>query len=344
MKEAVIVPVKYLYLDVVSFTNNRSVEAQAEIVESLNRIVTNALLKNNIPKEDTILLPTGDGMCIGLLKTESSVDVHMRLGCGILEGLKRYNDLSGDAMRRFEVRIGINKNIDNLVTDINGNRNVAGAGINLAARVMSMADGNQILVSHLVFEKLRDRQAYMDMFRPFIGRVKHNVSLNVYQFIRADQPGLNTDIPGEFQVPTPVVPELDRTVGYYFAHAIENYGRFISGAPFLNDRAIVIWLWFRASDSNANADRAPFDIPIYKTHGAPTATEDEELEYYNSLDWELLYICGTLIYDTYLEKYSDCFERDKYGLPVSPYINGIGRARLKQQFPQIWRQFELEKF
>lgn len=54
--------------------------------------------------------------------------------------------------------MGINTNADNLVTDINGARNLAGAGINIAQRVMDSADGNQILVSHSVYDTLRDRE------------------------------------------------------------------------------------------------------------------------------------------------------------------------------------------
>ena len=63
-----ILPVKYVFLDVVGFTHNRSVETQSDIVRSLNAIVKTSIQASGIPEENQILIPTGDGICVALLK------------------------------------------------------------------------------------------------------------------------------------------------------------------------------------------------------------------------------------------------------------------------------------
>lgn len=41
--EAVTIPAKYVFLDVVDFSRGRSVEAQSDIVQALNQLVNGAL-------------------------------------------------------------------------------------------------------------------------------------------------------------------------------------------------------------------------------------------------------------------------------------------------------------
>lgn len=54
--------VQYIFLDVVGFTEKRSVEAQSDVIASINQVVTHALATSSVPSDDTILLPTGDGL------------------------------------------------------------------------------------------------------------------------------------------------------------------------------------------------------------------------------------------------------------------------------------------
>lgn len=48
--------------------------------------------------------------------------------------------------------------MNNIVFDINGHRNVAGAGVNLAQRIMSPADETQVLMGQPVYEVLMHRE------------------------------------------------------------------------------------------------------------------------------------------------------------------------------------------
>jgi len=76
----------------------------------------------------------------------------------LLAKINDHNVNTADTMRRFDVRVGINSNVDNLIKDINNRENLAGAGINIARRVMDAADANQIMPPKSTwFEpKLRD--------------------------------------------------------------------------------------------------------------------------------------------------------------------------------------------
>ena len=60
--------VKYVFMDIVGYTKDRSVEAQVEIIRKLNQIVRKALDESKIELTKTILIPTGDGMCIALVE------------------------------------------------------------------------------------------------------------------------------------------------------------------------------------------------------------------------------------------------------------------------------------
>lgn len=234
--------VKYIFLDVVDFTSERSVEAQADIIDALNVGVSASVSDLEVPPSNVIFLPTGDGMCIALVDVEDRYDLHLRIAQRLLARIDEHSRSQQSVARRFTIRVGINANIDNLVIDINGNRNVAGAGINMASRVMSLADGNQILVSAGVHEVLRYREQYEKAFRPFHGIVKHDVRLDVFQFI-ASSPGLSTAVPRAFQPRITVIRPLSGKIAYYFALS-HKYRDFLMQRNDENvARAGVTWLW-----------------------------------------------------------------------------------------------------
>lgn len=200
---------KYVFIDVVSFTYKRSVEAQSRIVQVLNQLVKDSVRELSIPDEHLLYIPTGDGICIAILKYENPLDVHLQLALHILERLQKYNDATKGEAYKFKVRIGINENTDNLITDINDRPNIAGAGINMAARIMDKADGNQILVGQSVYERLHQREKYASAFRSHRMTIKHENVLDVHQFKSDEYVGLNTKEPDSFK---PADPESRRIV------------------------------------------------------------------------------------------------------------------------------------
>jgi hypothetical protein len=167
--------IRYVFLDIVDFSVNRTVEAQSEIITVLNNIVLNAIADQALPGESVLYLPTGDGICICIINQIYPYDIHMQISINILTRLEKHNNSEDDARRRFKLRIGINENQGNLIIDINGQKNVAGLGVNTAQRIMSAADPLQINVGESVYERLSQREAYNQRFRKRITEVKHGV-------------------------------------------------------------------------------------------------------------------------------------------------------------------------
>jgi class 3 adenylate cyclase len=191
--------VYYIFLDVVSFST-RSNNAQSAIIKTLNKLVKQAV--NQFEIEEALYLPTGDGLCICLLKLEK-VQVCMELACMILELISEKRKTEKEDSRKFEVRVGINENVDHLVEDINGNRNVAGAGINLAQRVMSVGDSSQLFLSANTHDIFNAIEPYRGTFKEYKVRIKHNLEITVYQYLgTAEKNGvewLNRDVPKSLQ-------------------------------------------------------------------------------------------------------------------------------------------------
>jgi hypothetical protein len=201
--------------------------------------------------------------------------------------LKEYNDSTTDEKRRFEVRIGINANTDNLVTDINGEQNTAGAGINVAQRVMDMADGNQILVSQAVYETLRQRERYMSAFKQHRATLKHGERVNVYQLTMQERPGLSTDTPTAFQKRDETPKKLTKQVAYHLAHAIVNRQTLREHKHELyNDSALEVLLSFLAEDSVQESEASEFEMIFPITYQADTFWE--QYEYYGSMPREVI--------------------------------------------------------
>jgi hypothetical protein len=189
----------YVFLDVVDFSKC-GVATQAGIVERLKTVVLSAIPPEYklTPRKDLLFLHTGDGICIVLLKHDLMVEAPLIIALNILKQLAEPAQPPEPPCPALQVRIGIHVNRDNLLSDINEQRNVAGAGINMAQRIMSAADGNQILLSHSIHDLLASREDFMpadQFFRPYHVTVKHGVPVTVYQFIKAGLPGLNTAEP-----------------------------------------------------------------------------------------------------------------------------------------------------
>src|SRR5271166_2279999 len=111
---AVAVRAKYVFLDVVNYSEGRSAEAQADIIGLLNEIVSKST-SMVCRSSELLYLPTGDGICIAILDPAAPYDTHLLLALSILDMLAERNGTTDDPMRRFPVRIGLNENVDNRV-------------------------------------------------------------------------------------------------------------------------------------------------------------------------------------------------------------------------------------
>jgi len=333
-KEAITVNSKYIFIDVVNYTYNRSVEAQTDIITVLNKIVKGSLSDNFIKPVSVLYIPTGDGMCITLMEISNPYDIHLKVAISILERLEKHNNSKSDEMRQFELRIGINENIDNLIVDINGNKNIAGSGINYAARILSLCDPNQILVSASVFDKLVQREEYMNSFTSYIGKIKHDISLEVYQFIDNELNFLNNEVPSQFQEEIEIKEdkELSRLMAYYFSHCITNEefcAKKLKQAVFRSNSLII--LNFFLAETSLNKSFVTKTKPDYEKK----ISDDLEKEYDNinkAIIWMIIDLAGHIC-KSELELYSQYFENEFF------FINKAGREKLIREYKDIAQEF-----
>lgn len=347
MSETVTKSAKYIFLDIVGFTHNRSVEAQTELITALNSIVLEAVSKHNIDAEGHILLPTGDGICLVLLSIEDPYDIHIQIALSIIEGIEKHNATAADEQRNFEIRVGINSNVDNLITDINGNRNIAGAGVNLAQRVMSAADGNQILVGQPVFDMLSQRERYMHAFRPYIAVVKHGLSINIYQLVIDGFPGLDVTTPSQFrEAPkeTPAPKRIPEIAAYYMAHVMVHRAEITSCVSHGQaSYSLVVLLWMLAKDS-CEAKHRSLREPKEK-HYARKADAGflGQFAFYESQDFWVCVELATFVTQDELGFARRFFEGGGSATSFGAhFVSPEGQRTLKADWPSIWEELDLE--
>jgi len=177
--------IRYIFADVVGFTKNRTLEAQVEIIAALNKA-----FKDSISVTPALYLPTGDGICAGLLESEMPADHHLVLALRILRHFFEWSQ-AASANRKSQLRMAINESVDAIFIDINGRRNLAGKGINTAQRLLTVCDPNQLIVGRSSFETLQVRDEYVNAFREFTATVKHSQTMTAYQYIKLNSAYLN---------------------------------------------------------------------------------------------------------------------------------------------------------
>ena len=98
--------------------------------------------------EQLVRLPTGDGMA--LVFRNSAEEPAQLCARDQRERSRR--------IRELLVRMGIHSGPVSEVTDVSGRTNIAGAGINMAQRVMDCGDAGHILLSKHVAEDLEEHR------------------------------------------------------------------------------------------------------------------------------------------------------------------------------------------
>ena len=343
MPSSNIISVKYVFLDVVAYTN-RTIEAQCYVIGALNRIVKDAVNRYHINDNSVIYIPTGDGMCLALLGTDLAYDIHVTLAKEILRRIWVNNSRVRLDWKKFEVRIGINQCDDNIIKDINDRENVAGAGINNARRIMDLADEGQILVNNVVYESLHPRKAYNRAFSPeFRKEVKHGLLLRMHQLVEADTNGLNVNPPSSFITSPQPEPKLTKLAAYYFAHLIKNEAFVLKKLKedSLNNNVLRLLFWFLAQDSKSESEKTRHDIDSYRPMpDTGSNTIEGQFEWFSTnvhmnVAIEISYELVEKAIDIPMRY--DCFESGLLHL----IVNSRGKEKLKEDWPEIWDEFKL---
>src|SRR3982751_1210474 len=113
-----------LFIDIVGYSKLLN-EEQKERIDELTSIVLATAQVRQSTKEQLVRLPTGDGMALVFRR---SAEEPARCALEIAEALQKHPELP--------VRMGIHSGPVSEMTDLNGRPNIAGAGINMAQRVM----------------------------------------------------------------------------------------------------------------------------------------------------------------------------------------------------------------
>lgn len=187
--------VRYVCVDVVGFSKDRSLEAQADIMKALNEVVNAAVVTYGCDGR-VVFLPSGDEVCI-CMDPSDDPDIDLRLAVSIHELVAQRSNAEPDPERRFDVRIGLNENTDNVIVDIEGRRNFVGPGVNHCHEIMRLGDGRHLLVSSSVFNRVGFREPHKGHFYTWTKPGKHGDQLSGFQY-RPDLPYVSSDTPKAF--------------------------------------------------------------------------------------------------------------------------------------------------
>src|SRR2546429_11240 len=157
-----------LFIDIVGYSK-LLINEQSEQMQKLREIVRATEQFRNAEAAGKLLrLPTGDG---GALVFRTSPDAPVLCALEISKELKSHPEL--------RVRMGIHSGPVNEITDLNEQANIAGAGINVAQRVMNCGDAGHILVSKRVADDLEQYPQWRPQLHDLGEReVKHGARLH----------------------------------------------------------------------------------------------------------------------------------------------------------------------
>src|SRR5258706_8331424 len=175
-----------LFIDIVGYSK-LLIEEQKERLDQLTKIVLGTAQVRDSTDEQLVRLPTGDGMA---LVFHHSAEEPARCALEIAEALRKHSEIP--------VRMGIHSGPVSKVTDVSGRSNLAGAGINMAQRVMDCGDAGHILLSQHVADDLVQYRQWAPRLRD-LGEceVKHGVRLHLVNLYA--EPLGNPEVPEKFR-------------------------------------------------------------------------------------------------------------------------------------------------
>jgi TolB-like protein/Tfp pilus assembly protein PilF len=161
-----------LFMDIVGYSK-RVIEEQRELQHELNAVVRGSSeFSTGEAHGKLVRLPTGDGMALVFFH---SGEAPIRCAIEVARGLRDHPKL--------KLRMGIHTGPVSTVTDVNDRSNVAGAGINIAQRVMDLGDANHILLSKRAAEDLGQYRKWQPHLHELgATEAKHGVRIDIVNY------------------------------------------------------------------------------------------------------------------------------------------------------------------
>ena len=163
-----------LFIDIVGYSK-LSINEQRAVVDELTTIVRGSDQYQKAEAAGRLIkIPTGDGMALVFYTSQEAP-----AQCAI--------EISGalKAHPRLQVRMGVHSGPVSGVIDVNDHANLAGAGLNIAQRVMDCGDAGHILVSKHVAEDLEEYEHWRPLLHDLgTCEVKHGMRVGSRTFMQ----------------------------------------------------------------------------------------------------------------------------------------------------------------
>src|SRR5713226_1394373 len=177
-----------LFIDIVGYSKLSINDQRAAIDELTQAVRTSEQFQNAEAAARLIKIPTGDGMALVFYK---SPEEPVKCALEISRALKEHP--------RLQLRMGAHSGPVSGVVDVNERANLAGAGLNMAQRVMHCGDAGHILLSRHVTEDLEGYEQWRPLLHDLgFCEVKHGVKLQIVNLC-TEEAG-NPQLPKKFQV------------------------------------------------------------------------------------------------------------------------------------------------
>ncbi len=176
-----------LFIDIVGYSR-LLINEQSEVLHELNDLVRGTERVRAADAADKLIrLPSGDGMA---LVFRDSPEAPAECALEIAQALKSHPEV--------QVRMGVHSGPVSEVVDVNERSNIAGAGINIAQRVMDCGDAGHILLSKRVSNDLAQYRHWQPLLHD-LGEceVKHGTVIAVAN-LYTEELG-NREVPAKFR-------------------------------------------------------------------------------------------------------------------------------------------------
>jgi len=228
-----------LFIDIVGYSKLSINDQRAAIDELTQAVRTSEQFQNAEAGARLIKIPTGDGMALVFYKSpEEPVECALEIS----RALKEHP--------RIQLRMGVHSGPVSGVIDINGQANLAGAGLNVAQRVMACGDAGHILLSRHVAEDLEGYEQWRPLLHDLgFCEVKHGVKLQVVNLC-TDEAG-NRALPAKLRAQRQGVARTLRAAAVAAFVAVSRRAARSSSA--ILEKSIAVLPFENRSEDKANA-------------------------------------------------------------------------------------------